>query len=646
MSDNDLKSEYSDLYRDYSSSWDAFLLDAELFTQMHLGAHFSKAQIKQASLVGRTLYPFNKTARQVALLEGEEISNRHVLKIGPVGKEDDLAANQHTGIIMQQMAAGGYDVMSACFKWGSLVSGSNLLEIYNDREGRRQFRRLPYNSFFLDPAFTKADLSDCRNILIGRWLHEDNVKMLLPTEVGKISSINSISGSRWRDNPDYARLDYMRLYEEWWSLDTYFDKMVINKLTGQQMKLTDFQKHPQVGGASAATDIIDKMRQDNGAPVWSKYDKPFKRIRLRCFVDEELVWDGFNPTKIDEYNHVWFGGEFCPEADRFDLRLRSMTAKLYWPQTARDKRMNQILDIIENAIQSAKVVKEGSLVNKEDAYKSGQTGPIFVKAKFTGPVSDAIHQLSGPQIPAGLFQAVEMIDKDETTAAGFNEEILGDDNKDIPHILAKFRSGQALKSQGGIFQTFRAAKRQLGIKMVKMNQIWKSPQAVKRHLQERPAPGFYKPDFARFDCNPTEGLLTDSQRQLYFWELKALYEMFPNHIPPSLVISNAPIQQPQELLQAVKAQEQQQSKMMAQQLQTKNVMEQMMLAQAQLDQAKARGEITDASYDRAKTLVEMQKIQSEPELGLIDRYLQYITIMEQGRQNRLQAAQTTAQRTA
>jgi len=638
--DGELKSEYSDLHRDYSSYWDPFLLWAQAYTEMHLGVHFSAKQVAAAKRINRTLYPFNDTHRQVDILSGLEIQDRHVIKIGPVGKEDDEAANQHTGIIMQQMAAGGHLMRSECFKWGSLVSGSNLLDIYNDREGVRRFARRPYNSFLLDPSFRNPDLSDCRNILTGQWLHEDTVKMLLPEKADSIDKIPSSTGMRWRDTPDTARQEYTRLYEEWWGLETGFENTVINRLTGQQMKLKDFQAHPDVGGAAAATDIIDNMRSPRGGPVWSKFQKPYKRVFLRIFVDDELVFNGYNPTKLDEYNFVWFAGEWCPEALQPEAALRSITGRLYWPQTARDKRLNQLLDIIENSIQSAKAVKTDSLENDDDAYKTGQTGPIWIKKNFPGSAADAIHQMAGPNVPAGIFQAIDLLDKQENRAVGLNDAILGDDNsKDIPALLDEYRTSKAVLGQGGIFQSFRFSSSQMGRKMVKMNQIWKSPKAVMRHLNERPAPGFYKPDFTRFDSFSIQGLLTESQRQLNFIQLRELYKMFPDKIPASLVIQAVPVQQPKELIQAVKSQEQQQSQMMQQQLQTKTIMEKMMMAQAELDMAKARGEITDATYDRAKTLVEMQKIQGEPQLGLIDRYLKYIELMEQSKQAQIQARQ-------
>ena len=632
MKEHELIADYEELFNDYKGAWSPYLVEADSDMELHLGAHFSSAQVAQAKKTGRSLVPFPKTTRQVELLHGYEIKNRHILKIGAVGKEDDIAARQHTGIIMQQMAQGGYDMLSETFKWGALVTGSNLFEVYLDREGRVQFGRRPHNGFMLDPGFTLPDLSDCRHILTGKWLHEDAVKKLLPTEADRIDKIPPMNARRWTDSFQLARKDYMRCYEEWWSLIEEFKSFVINRMTGQEIEWEQFVKNAVVGGARNAQAILDTMRMPNGMPIFSKFQKPVRRIELKCFVDAEPVWEGPNPTGIDEYNFVWVGGEWCPECPRSELKLRSLTRKLHEQQFARDKRINQAIDIIESSIQAAKVARQGSLVNPDDAYKSGQGHTIWVNKDFAGTLQDAIYQFTGPSPSAGVFQLIELMDREETEATGLNQEVFGGDEKDRPAILSVFRTGQALTAQQSIFQGFRRAKWQVGIKLVKMNQANMTPKMVTRCINEQPAPGFYEPDFTRFDCNPTEGLLTDSQRHLNYLELKELYTLFPDAISPSFIIEAAPVQFPEKLIASIKQKEQMASQMAQAQLQTKEQMDAMLLAQARLDNARAQAEMAGIPLEQAKTMSEIAKIKAEPQLTYIDRYLQLLTLMQQSQQ--------------
>jgi hypothetical protein len=61
-------------------------------------------------------------------------------------------------------------------------------------------------------------------------------------------------------------------------------------------------------------------------------------------------------------------------------------------------------------------------------------------------------------------------------------------------------------------------------------------------------------------------------------------------------------------------------------------MDAMLLAQARLDNARAQAEMAGIPLEQAKTMSELQKIAAEPRLGMIDRYLQLLTLMEQSRQ--------------
>lgn len=638
MTDREIVADFEELFNDYKGAWNPYLVEADSDMELHLGAHFSSEQIAKAKLTGRSLVPFPKTTRQVEFLHGYEIKNRHILKIGATGREDDIAARQHTGIIMQQMAQGGYDMLSETFKWGALVTGSNLFELFIDREGNVKFGRRPHNQFLLDPGFTLPDLSDCRHILCGRWLHEDAVKKLLPVEADSIDKIRPMGASRWTDSFQLSRKDYMRCVEEWWSLEENFETFVLNRLNGTEVEWSEFSNRLVTGGVRNANAVIETMRTPRGMPMFSKFQKPVRKVKLKILVDGELVWDGLNPTGLDEYNFIWVGGEWCPESPRPDLKLRSLTRKLHDLQFARDKRINQAIDIIESSIQSAKVAREGALSNPEDAYKSGQGHTIWVKKDFPGDLRSAIDQIGGPTVPPGVFQLIELIDSEETEATGLNQDVFGGDEKDRPAILSVFRTGQALTAQQSIFQGFRRAKWQAGIKLVKINQINLTPKMVMRRINEMPAQGFYEPDFTRFDCNPTEGLLTDSQRHLNYLELKELYTLFPEAISPSFVIEAAPVQFPEKLIQSIRQKEQMQSQMAQAALQTKEQMDAMLIAQARLDNARAQAEIAGIPLDQAKTMTELQKVAAEPGLGLIDRYLQLLTIMQQYQQQPAGAA--------
>jgi hypothetical protein len=193
----------------------------------------------------------------------------------------------------------------------------------------------------------------------------------------------------------------------------------------------------------------------------------------------------------------------------------------------------------------------------------------------------------------------------------------------VPGILNRYRTGQALTSQQGVFSGFRRAKRQIGRKIVKLQQRYE-PSKVFRIIQEWPSQGFYQPDFDKYDCNPVEGLLTDSQIHLAYIELLHIKQAFPEEsriIPISKLIEAAPIQYKEELLKAIKQAEQQQQQMMQMQLQDKRKMDQLIAAQAQEDLSQAQENRADTAYTRAKTMAEIMKMKTEGFLEFLDRVI-------------------------
>ena len=101
------KAAFDDVYETYQMGWQDFLEQAYLNQDFYLKAQHTAEEAKKAEDQDRILYTMDKIARQVDLLHGYEIKNRHILKIGPIGNfdaEEDQACNQHTGVTMRDMS--------------------------------------------------------------------------------------------------------------------------------------------------------------------------------------------------------------------------------------------------------------------------------------------------------------------------------------------------------------------------------------------------------------------------------------------------------------------------------------------------------------------------------------------------------------
>ena len=632
----ELRDGFAENYTADYAGWQNYWSEAQADMEFSLLAQYSEDEWKKAELQGRELYVIDKTKRQLDLLEGYEQRNRHILKITPTEGEDDFVSQQLTGIIMQIMAGGrgytGYDCMSAAFKWGSLATGSNLLEIWKDRHGNLKLSRRAFNSFLLDPMMTQPDLSDCGHILTGQWVRSDRVKLLLPEKSDKIDNINPVRNSiRWplMGMPLFQAESDVRLYEEWWRKETNYIETVLHRPSGREIPFKVIKK--EFGDAKMAADWVNDQKM-NGMPILSKYSKPVDKMLLTVFVDGEPVFDGENPLGIDDYNFIWMHGEWVPECGRDDLKLQSFIRCLRDPQRVFSHNINRAIDIVDSQIQTGKIMRTQYLENPEDAYRSGQGVHLHTKDDLPSNLSlnEVIQNIQSVDIKPGLFQLMEQVDKGITEAGGLNEEIFGTDDKNdrVPALLNKYRTGAALTGKQGIFSGFRASKRELGVKLVRIVQRLYDPFKVKRLLNQWPTKGFYVEDFNRYDCTPTEGMLTDTQRELSYLELKNIRAEFPDsaqYIPISMLLKMNPTLPKKEILEAIKNAEKQQQQQMQKQMQNQERANALVEAQTRADIARSKEDISDIQENRAnialkraQTATEIRKLQGETSRGSRD----------------------------
>jgi len=245
---------------------------------------------------------------------------------------------------------------------------------------------------------------------------------------------------------------------------------------------------------------------------------------------------------------------------------------------------------------------------------------------------------------------IEGLEEILMVGGGLNEEIMGSDDKDISGMLSKVRTGAALTGLQGLFSGFRGSKRQVGIKLVRLNQLLLPPAKVMRMIGDSPAPGFYDLDFTQYDCTPTEGVLTDNQKHSNFMMLDAIRSKYPDAaavIPISVLLKMSPIQPTKEFLQMLEQAEQQAKAQAQSQQQQQDRINKLVEAQTAAQVARAREDVSDVAENRAnialknaQTLVQTQKLMGENSrapgveyretvLAIMDRMLEAQKIADQ-----------------
>jgi len=193
--------------------------------------------------------------------------------------------------------------------------------------------------------------------------------------------------------------------------------------------------------------------------------------------------------------------------------------------------------------------------------------------------------------------------------------------------LMKLRQGQALTALQDLFDNLRFAKKQLGFKLIKLIQANYKANKIARIINEQPVPQFYTEDLNRYDVVPQEGILTETQRQMFYTELVwAKGQGAP--IPWAAIFENAPMQMKDKLLAIIRQDEQRQAQVASEQLKEKQLLDQMRMAKISADlgrgderRAQQIENKANAALLRVKTMKQLEQMDHQRQMDLADRLL-------------------------
>lgn len=616
----DKENDFEEAFNHAYDRWFPWIEEAHRDFKYFIDNPWTAADKQRLRDENREILNFNITRRIVKMITGYERRNRLALKIGPSEGSDDKVASQLTGVVMPLMEnKHGYEVMSDAFEMGALTTGANLVEPYLDRKGNIQFSRKPFNKFLLDPGFFKRDLSDCGHIIIHEegMLIED-IKSLLPGKEGTIDEYAKISESQvtlpFSAYTSKARDENRANYSAFWERDTKKVKIIANRRSGDQIIWTGTQKQ------------LDAVlsRYPLQLTSWSDW---LETVKLSCYVNGKCVHTGPDPNGIDDYAFVLVSGFWYPEYDDMSLKLQGVVRPTRDPQKEVSKRISKILDMIDSQLGSGLMAEEDSLLLPEDIHASGQGKGVWTKK---GALSgNRVERIMPPDIPQGLFQLNRDLQGLINDIAGVNDSIFGNDeiNAQMSGYLMKLRQGAGLTALQDLFDNLRFAKKQLGFKLIKLIQANYKQNKVARIINEQPVQQFYTEDLSTYDITPQEGLLTETQRQMFYTELVwAKKEGAP--ITWKMIFENAPIQMKDKLLQMIEQEEKRQQQAEAEQLKEKQLLDQMRTAKIAADVGRAEERKAnvdehhaDAALARVKTMQEIDKMGWDKQMELLDRLI-------------------------
>ena len=577
----------------------------------------------------RKNFYFNRILRAANMIGGYQRRNRKSIIAVPVEEQDQDQSDEITeAISFVSQYNNTNEVTSAAFETGAITTGFSLMQVWMDytrdpESGDIMIDNVPFNGVLIDPYFKKKDLSDCNYIWRRQWLSNERIAALLPERRDEIMKMraNGNRDGRFQYMAEVYQYDQNNLltYDEYFYRDhreTTFlidtDTRQVKEWRGNDENLEEFQAaYPQIAARKAIVPTV----------------------RLAIAVDGEPMYDGPNPLEMDSYPFVGVFGYFEPSLPYIGDRMQGVVRNLRDAQFLYNRRKVIELDILESQITSGMKFKVDSLVDPEDIHLVGQGKHLAMKKN--ADMAD-VQQFQAPQIPPTMMALSEALGKEITEISGVNEELLGSAADDKAGILAQLRQGAGLTTLQGLFDQFDSSMKQLGkiySELIQRNFSYGKMRAI---LGRNPSPLYnLAPEdryFSQYDIRIEEGVSTTTQKQLQLVQLIHLRELgIP--IPSAVILDAVTVQNKNELIEAVQAEEQ--ANAQSQQVQ---MQQQMAMLQAQIDSLQARAladtglgvertarisenaelaverrakaieDLSDAQLNRAKTLAELQNM--------------------------------------
>jgi len=594
MTDNSIVREYDERYEEAYLAWNPFYPLADLDLRAFLGDQWNEKEKQKLFEEGRSALVFNYIRRNINLLSGYQRKNRLSSIVVPTENSDQASADQRSQLLLYALNYGnGYRAISEAFG-GALKTGFNLLNIWMDYRddpvnGDVKFGRTPYSGFITDPYFTQLDFSDCSYVIKRKYLSMQQAMSLLP---GQEKDLKILAKEGWSRDDKFTWLPYQRQPngEEFVAYNEYYKQgwesvpMIVDEETGE---FTEW------GGDDEGLRFFLK-----NYPQLKVVKKPKKYIECNIIVNDQLMRTERNQFGLNEYPFVPMVGLFEPESDSWALKIQSLVRCQIDPQREANKRRSQMIDVLDSNINSGWLAKKSSVINPRSLFQTSQ-GKVIWKEEDTQPGD--IEKIQPAQIPQGMFELQKQFDQDIMNIAGINDAAFGmTENNQESGLMMMLRQGASIVNLQDLFDNLRFAQEQISKKALKLIQTWK-PEKIERIINQKVSDKFYEKDSLKYDISVQEGVLTDTQKQIYFRQLTDLYQLTggpqSSIVTPDMLAKAAPLQGKSEFNQQIEQnyKAQQQAAQQQQQIQ-----QQVLNSQLELNKAGSIEKLSSASERRGR----------------------------------------------
>ena len=532
-----------------------------------------------------TPFVINIIRKVVSLISGFQRRTRNSVGVVPIENADQETADQLTKILMWMFQKEGVlETFSDSFN-DTLITGLGLLEVWIDYRkdslsGDIKVDNCPISSVMMDSFFRKKDLSDCEGIWKRSYLSLGEAKSLLTGRDYDIEKLDTVSNNDYQFTymPEamYSKQGNFCTYDEFYYKDNRKQRVMVNTETGAWVEIFHDDEEHLAG-------ILDRF------PNSKIEDRYVPTVKCAIIVNNNVVYNGKNPTGLDSYPFIPMFAYFRPELSTYSGRIQGIVKTMRDPSYYYNMRKNNELQMQQRQINTGFIYRPDALADINDINKTGEGKNISVKSDVSMPLDEAVRQIQPIPIAATTLESSNILERTIPSVVGVNEEMLGSAIDDKAAALSMLRQRAGFVSLQNVLDNMDYAQKLAASKAVELVQLNFMPAKVKRILNDEPTECFYNRNFGEFDCVIEEGFNTSTQRQLSYSQLIQLEELGIVKVPPDFMIKAATIQNKDELIKSIN-QQQQGMAQQAQELQQREQQE----AQARIKMFEAK-----AAYDIA-----------------------------------------------
>jgi hypothetical protein len=585
---NPISRELDDFWKESQSLFQQWWYEADLDTKMMTGQQDYWNTFYNINYRNQKILMFNKILRIKNMVEGYQRDNRLQTIIQAADNDPDFGAtaDERTTVLNWAMNQDGiYEKMSDAFA-NAITQGLCLMNLWMDfREdplnGEIKADVLPFNSFIMDPYWTKPDLSDCDRIWTRRYLTKRQLKSLIPKidkELPYLGKGYSAKDGKFQFLAQnwYQYQQEMYAYDEYWTKDYKKARKILDRATGE------------VAPWSGTRDQFQMLRQFN--PNVELITTQVPTIKLHILVNNHVVYEEVSPYGLDRFPFVPFMCYHYPEVQNYSARYQGIVRNIRDSQIELNRRRNRLLDILDAQIQSGLMLKEDALVNPEDAFFQGPGKILFFKQ--TANLATDAAPIPAPAVAPGWEELIQSIEKEIMDIVG-PEELFAQNMgaKEMTGILMKLKQGAGLTGLRNVFDRLNQSQKYIGeiIDDMIINNFEKGK--VTHILGREPSENFFDKAFSKYNCTVEEGELTATQRQFKFLQAIQLKQIIPNAIDDDYLLELSTLQDKKRLIDNAKAKAEQMQQMQQQaamaEMQQSQMLTRSLEAKAQLDFAHA-----------------------------------------------------------